>query len=179
MRTTSLSVFAAASVAAVAAAIGFYSMPEPMVEPIHSATPQAIEFTATAMDGKTFDGASLRGKIVLMDFWAVWCAPCVSAVPKLNHLQEELSSLNFEVIGMAVNSGPLADVRSFASQHGMEYRVLVGDDEMPYRYDVIGYPTYLLIDQHGDQVRKYVGSIGDLQERIIADVHELAATTLP
>ena len=77
----------------------------------------------------------------MLDFWAVWCAPCIEAVPKLNRLREELADENFEIIGYAVFSGPGKDVRAFADEHGIEYRVIVGDNDLTFDYGVIGYPT--------------------------------------
>ena len=113
----------------------------------------------------------------MLDFWAVWCAPCIEAVPKLNRLREELADENFEIIGYAVFSGPGKDVRAFADEHGIEYRVIVGDNDLTFDYGVIGYPTYLLIDQQGRQVRKYVGALPGLEERVMVDVRALVGSS--
>lgn len=157
-------------------------------DPANIATPAAVpaafdpeplpaDFTGVDLDGKPFMGSELRGKIVLLDFWAVWCAPCIDAVPGLNRLQQELAAENFELIGYAVFSGPGEDVRAFADEHGIEYRVIVGDNDLTFDYGVIGYPTYLLIDQQGRQVRKYVGALPGLVERVMADVRALIGSS--
>ncbi len=167
----------AVSVAIYAAYGGFASppVPGPATTTVAAFDPQPLpsDFTGVDIGGKPFAGSELRGKVVLLDFWAVWCAPCVEAVPKLNHIQEELAGEDFAVIGYAVYSGPGEDVKAFAEEHGMEYRVVVGDDYLTFDYGVIGYPTYLLIDQQGRQVRKYVGALPALEERVIADVRAL------
>ena len=54
---------------------------------------------------------------------------------------------------------------------------MVGDEELPYRYGVIGYPSYFLIDRQGNQVRKLVGALPDLEEKIIVEVKALAAVS--
>lgn len=175
MRVKGLAVVAAV----VALLIGFAYTSRHADSPVEVVTtaPTAIDFAATDLDGDPFSGASLRGKVVLLDFWAVWCAPCITAIPKLNHLQEELDDYDFEVVGLAVYSGTVEDVRQFAAENGMRYRVVVGDDELPYRYGVIGYPSYFLIDRQGNQVRKLVGALPDLEEEIIAEVKALAAVS--
>ena len=139
--------------------------------------PLPTDFTGVDLDGKPFLGSELRGKVVLLDFWAVWCAPCIDAVPKLNRLREDLADEDFEVIGYAVFSGPGEDVKAFAAEHGIEYRVVVGDNDLTFDYGVIGYPTYLLIDQQGRQVRKYVGALPGLEERVMADVRALLGSS--
>lgn len=169
----------AAVAAAVALLIGFAYASRHADSPVEVVTtaPTAIDFAATDLDGSPFSGASLRGKVVLLDFWAVWCAPCITAIPKLNHLQAEFADYDFEVVGLAVHSGTVEDVRQFAAEHGMRYRVVVGDEELPYRYGVIGYPSYFLIDRQGNQVRKLVGALPDLEEKVIAEIKALVASS--
>ncbi len=180
MRATRLLVFLAVAGAAYAAAV---FDPRPSGEGVATSSlslPAAFDreplpagYDGVELDGMPFVAAELHGKVVLLDFWAVWCAPCITAVPKLNGLQAEFGGDEFEVIGYAVYSGPGEDVASFAQQHGIEYRVVVGNNDLTFDYGVIGYPSYFLIDQEGRKVRKYVGALPDLQERIGADVRLL------
>lgn len=150
----------------------------PLVHPAgFEPTPLPADFTGNDLQGAPFAGSQLRGKVVLLDFWAVWCAPCIDAVPKLNRLQAELGGDDFEVIGYAVHSGSAQDVEAFALEHGIEYRVVIGDNDLSYEFGVIGYPSYFLIDREGRQVRKYVGALPGLEDRVIADVHALLGPT--
>ena len=140
----------------------------------HATTePIALNFEATDLDGHAFAGLSLRGKIVLIDFIAVWCAPCITSIPKLNQLDRKLHDLDFQVLGIAVYSGTVEEVRAFAEEHGVGYQVVVGDEDLVYGFEVIGYPTYFLIGRHGNIVRKYVGAKPDLFDRVEADISEL------
>ena len=119
-----------------------------------------IDFIGTDLDGNIFEGSSLKGKTVLLDFWAVWCGPCITAFPELNRMNTELKSENFEVIGMTLYSGTVEDIEEITDVHNPNYKILLLDnDEMSIRYDVIGFPTYYLIEPNGKIYKKYVGKI--------------------
>ena len=135
--------------------------------------PLAVDFKAMDLEGRPFNGLDLKGKIVLLDFWAVWCAPCVEAIPKLNKLKRELADDDFQIVSIASYSGTGGDVKEFLEDHPAEYTMVVGDEDLIYRYGVIGYPTYFLIDPVGNIHQKYVGALPGLAERIKSDVEGL------
>ena len=62
-------------------------------------------FTVTRLDGGSFDAGELAGRAVLIDFWAVWCAPCIAAFPQLSRLHDDFGGSDFQVLGVAVYSG--------------------------------------------------------------------------
>lgn len=142
-------------------------------EPSEAPQPLAIDFEAVDLEGRPFHGIDLKGRIVLLDFWAVWCAPCLDAFPKLTALARDLEDEPFELVGLALYSGDHEDVRDFLTGYTADYTVVVGADDLAIRYDVIGYPTYLLIDPEGNIAKKYVGAVSGLEERVKADVREL------
>ncbi len=133
----------------------------------------AIDFEATRLDGTPLNGLDLEGRVVLLDFWAVWCRPCIDAFPKLNGLASELAGSNFEIIGVTVHSGSRQEVADFLEGYDIQYTVVVADDELAYRFDVIGFPTYLLVGPDGTIYRKYVGDPPELVDRIRHDVMSL------
>ena len=135
----------------------------------------AIDFDAVDLNGDAFRGRELRGRIVLLDFWAVWCAPCLDAFPKLTALARELADEPFHIVGVALYSGDHEDVREFLEPYTADYTVVVGDNDLSFRYGVIGYPTYLLIDPGGNVYKKYVGALSGLEERVKQDVVDLKA----
>ena len=133
----------------------------------------AIDFEATRLDGTLLNGLDLRGRVVLLDFWAVWCRPCIDAFPKLNGLASGLAGRNFKIIGVTVHSGSREEVADFLGGHDVQYTVVVADDELAYRFDVIGFPTYLLVGQDGTIYKRYVGYPPELVDRIRHDVMSL------
>jgi len=147
--------------------------PEDREVAVSDANHLSIDFRATDLDEKTFDALSLKGNIVLLDFWAVWCAPCIAAFPVLNQLNNDLQEKGFQVVGIAVYSGTAEDVRNFITEHELNYTVVIGDDDLVERFDVIGYPTYFLIDPDGNVYKQYVGEVRDLYKTITNDVLEL------
>ncbi|MFQ5744097.1 MAG: TlpA disulfide reductase family protein [Acidobacteriota bacterium] len=138
-----------------------------------SGDPLAIDFDAVELDGRPFHGRELKGRVVLLDFWAVWCGPCVDAFPKLNHLADDLRYASFELVGVALYSGDHEAVGEFLEEYAIDYKVVVGEEDLAFRYGVIGYPTYLLLDPDGNIYKRYVGALPTLEERVKADVADL------
>ena len=125
------------------------------------------------LDGNQFHGSSLEGKIVLLDFWAVWCGPCLAAFPALKRLSQDFNDRNFEVIGIASYSGTSADVQEVVEQYNVRYTIILGEISLIKKFGVIGLPTYFLMGPDGMVARKYVGEVKDLYERITADIGEI------
>ena len=108
------------------------------------------EMSFNTLDGATLALSRLRGTVVLINFWGTWCAPCLQEIPELVHLSHRFKARGFEVVGIAVNSGPPADIRAFMRDHQMDYRVLIGDMALVKRqFRVVGFPTSFLIDRQG------------------------------
>lgn len=132
--------------------------------------PLAIDFQAVDLDGQPFSGLDLKGKIVLLDFWAVWCTPCIAAIPKLNRLDQDIAGEDFQIVSIASYSGTGDDVKQFLREHPAEYTMVIGDEDLVYRYGVIGYPTYFLLDPDGNIHKKLVGDLPEFEERIKKEV---------
>ena len=133
----------------------------------------AIDFEAVDLEGQPFNGLDLKGDIVLLDFWAVWCRPCLDAFPKFYELKTDMADEDFQIVSIASYSGTVDDVKQFLEEYPTNYITVVGDEDLIYHYGVIGCPTYFLIDPVGDIYQKYVGDLPGMTDRIKSDVEGL------
>lgn len=112
----------------------------------------APDFTLPDLDGRSRSLAELRGKPVLLNFWASWCVPCEMEMPAMQRLHGLLGSM--EVAAVAVNFREPADrVRAFARERGIQFPVLLDANGAVFaRYRVVGLPFTVLIDAGGQVV---------------------------
>ena len=100
----------------------------------------------------------LRGKVVLLDFWATWCQPCVAALPVLARMQRRMADDPFALLSISIDRN--RDVlEQFLSEHEMAWlQVWDGKGEVHGAFGVNRYPTYILIDYEGRIVGSVTGS---------------------
>lgn len=132
-----------------------------LVEADFDADPRsAAPFSVEMLDGSTVSYADLEGDVVILDFWATWCTPCITEIPKYNALHAEYGDEDVHLIGVTVQSGSADDVRAFASDpdHPIEYPLAMGDSAIVDDYGPIwGFPTTLLISPDGEIVKTWQG----------------------
>jgi peroxiredoxin len=127
------------------------------------ATPKVanLNFTLKDMNGKTFNLASHKGKVILLDFWATWCPPCKVEIPWFVEFQKKYGAQGFTVIGVSVDD-PVEKLKPFAAEYKMNYPVLVGDgrDDLqgPQAYGpMFGLPKTFVIGRDGKICKTHVG----------------------
>lgn len=111
----------------------------------------APPYAAVSLDGDSVSLASLRGQVVLLNFWATWCAPCRHETPFLQAVYEERRSRGLIVVGASLDTGDARDqVRAFVDEYGVTYPILL-DPQMRGMdvYRVLGLPATFLIDRDG------------------------------
>jgi thiol-disulfide isomerase/thioredoxin len=110
---------------------------------------RAPEFVRKDLDHKRLDLNAFRGKVVLLNFWATWCAPCQVEMPSFVAWQEKYGPLGLQVIGISMDDDP-ALVRSLVGKLKLNYPVAMGDVNLGNLYGgVLGLPVTYLIDLHG------------------------------
>lgn len=132
-----------------------------------------LDFNLKDLTGEEYDGTLLKGHVVLLDFWATWCAPCIKAFPTLNRLQSDFGEKGLRVIGIALNSGTPEDIAEVIGGRTIEYPILLGEAGIEKKFDVLGYPTYVLIGPKGEVQAIYVGEVEDLYDRVSRALLEL------
>jgi len=120
---------------------------------------QAPAVSYTLLDGRRSDLASLRGHVVLVNFWATSCAPCVEEMPDLVANWRHFSPQGFETLAVSMAYDAPALVSNFAQSRALPFPVVIDNTgEIAHRFgDVQFTPTSLLINKRGEIVRRWVG----------------------
>ncbi|MFH1379791.1 MAG: TlpA disulfide reductase family protein [bacterium] len=119
---------------------------------------KAPSFTLKDFSGIEYSSEQFEGKVVFIDFWASWCPPCRTAIPRVAALHEEYKD-NDEVVIMGINldqNRKQAD--DFIAEHSFSYITLVGGlSQVSQEYGVRGIPAFFIIDQEGTIIKQYSG----------------------
>ncbi len=124
-----------------------------------NAKPANLNFTLKDVAGKDVKLASLKGKVVLLDFWATWCGPCKIEIPWFIEFQQKYGKDGLQVVGVSIDD-TVEKLKPYAAQMKMNYTVLQGldQDAMQDAYGpLFGIPVTVLISRDGRMCHKHVG----------------------
>lgn len=129
-------------------------------------------FTAKALDGTDVSLAGLRGKVVIVNFWATWCPPCREEIPDLIALQAKYKD-RLQIIGVSQDEAPPSMVAKFAAEHQMNYPVIMDTPEIERQFtNIHALPTSFIIDRDGRIAQRHVGmlnaSLTETETRVLA-----------
>jgi thiol-disulfide isomerase/thioredoxin len=111
-----------------------------------------LDLKFTAVDGREVDVSKMRGKVVLIDFWATWCGPCVAELPNVLKAYKELHPKGFEIVGISLDSDK-EKLESFVKEKGMDWPQFFDGkgwkNEISSNYGINSIPAMWLVDQKG------------------------------
>jgi len=121
----------------------------------------APDFTLESLDGKSMRLSDLRGKAVLLNFWATWCGPCKIETPWLVELQNQYGSQGLQVVGVEMGDDAKDDIAKFTKDMGVNYPMLIGKEAVGEAYGgVPALPETFFIGRDGKILDKIIGLRG-------------------
>ena len=120
------------------------------------APPAAAAPGFTRLNGGAVDLAAFSGKVVVVNFWATWCVPCIQEIPGFNKLYQQFGPKGVVVLGVSLDEEPQR-VPSFLKKHPMDYTVALGSEATWKQYGLENLPVTLVLDRTGKQVRRFDG----------------------
>jgi thiol-disulfide isomerase/thioredoxin len=145
--------------ALVAGALVWHSSPL-RADPSVAADPLAPAWKLTDLDGHLVTSQQFAGKVVVVDFWATWCPPCVEEIPGYIELQKKYGDSGLVIVGVSMDQKGPAHVQKWAKAKGMNYQIVMADENIADAFggfDVI--PTTFLINRAGRIVHRKSGAM--------------------
>jgi cytochrome c biogenesis protein CcmG/thiol:disulfide interchange protein DsbE len=120
----------------------------------------APDFALKDINGSTVKLSDYKGKVVLLNFWATWCAPCKVEIPWFIGFETQYKDRNFAVLGVSLDDDGWDSLKPYLNQHKMNYKVLLGNDDVSKSYgDVDSLPTTFIIDRRGNIASTHMGLV--------------------
>lgn len=129
---------------------------------------EAPAFALTSFDGEIVKSDDFKGKVVLLDFWEVWCGPCLISMPKIENIYQKYKKRGFQVYGIVNDLKQLSSAKSLVKNRGITFPMLTGSSKFKkdYKFDA-GVPMYILIDKSGKVNWINWGDAADMEEVIL------------
>ena len=119
---------------------------------------QAPDFTVKDLKGREISLSNYSGKVVFLNFWATWCAPCKAEIPDFIEAYKQYKDKGMEIIGISVDRISPKSVLKFVEKYKINYPVVMGTDKIQKDYEPGPYvPTTIIIDQEGKIRHRHIG----------------------
>lgn len=133
---------------------------------------KAADFELKTSEGKTIQLTKLKGKVVLLNFWATWCGPCRAEIPEFLEVYKQYKERGFEIVGVSLDGEGWSVVNPFVKQYKINYPIVVGNGKLVQEYGGFEFiPTTFLIDKQGAIVHTFTGAVTKAElERRLKDI---------
>ncbi|MBI5464638.1 MAG: TlpA family protein disulfide reductase [Ignavibacteriales bacterium] len=117
-------------------------------------------FSLKTADGKVVELAKLKGKVVVVNFWATWCGPCRAEIPAFLEVYQQYKEKGLEIVGISVDDDGWGAVKPFVAKYKITYPIVVDNNKVARSFgDLSAIPTTFVIDKQGMIVERHVGSM--------------------
>ena len=119
---------------------------------------KAPNFALKTSAGKTIELEKLKGKVVVVNFWATWCGPCRKEIPGFQEVYKQYQGKGLEIVGISLDRNGWDVVKPYVEQKQIGYPVVIGDGDLADAYGGIdAIPTTFIVDKKGNIVQQHVG----------------------
>jgi cytochrome c biogenesis protein CcmG, thiol:disulfide interchange protein DsbE len=133
----------------------------------------APDFSITTDSGRTITNSNFGGKLLVLNFWATWCPPCLDELPSLNEFQRRFANSGVVVLGVSADKDQKA-YRDFLARYPVSFQTARDPDvKISADYGTFKFPDTYIIDSNGKVVRKIINATDWMSERMIKDVESL------
>jgi peroxiredoxin len=135
---------------------------------------QAPDFTLKDLSGRPVQLSSLKGKVVLLNFWATWCPPCREEIPSMIRLNQAMQGKAFQMLAVSVDEGGKDAVDAFFRKRGAALPALLDTDgAVAKRYGTTGVPETFVIDTKGVILKKVIGTMDWSSPDVLAALEDI------
>jgi len=119
---------------------------------------KAPAFSLKTSQGTTVDLKKLKGKLVLVNFWATWCGPCRAEIPAFIDMYEQYKDKGLEIVGISVDDNGWSEVKPFVEKYKINYPVVLDNGSVARAYgNISAIPTTFIVDKEGNLVDRHIG----------------------